>query len=67
MFPFPRRPRPLTVAAGKPLSRRRMLSFLVALAALAVPAIRHRIVVTDDDEFVMVNGWVLKKDDVTRA
>ena len=67
MFSFPRKSRSASAASGPPLSRRRMLSFLMALAALAIPAIRHRIVETDDEEFVMVNGWVLKKDDVTRS
>lgn len=48
-------------------SRRRMLSILVALAALAVPAIRHRIVADSDDDFIIVNGWVLKKDDLEKS
>jgi hypothetical protein len=63
---FPRKSLSPASFTGRMLSRRRMLSFLVGLAALAVPAVRHRIVETDEDAFVMVNGWVLKKDDVTR-
>lgn len=48
-------------------SRRRMLSMLVALAALAVPAIRHRIGADSDDDFIIVNGWILKKDDLEKS
>jgi hypothetical protein len=57
---------------SKPLTRRRLLLAGAALAALLpsfFPAVVRRAVAHDgirylDDEFVIVNGWVLKRDDL---
>lgn len=67
MLCFSRKTRQSGQALPTGPSRRRMLSILVALAALAVPAIRYRIVADSDDDFVIVNGWVLKKDDLKQS
>lgn len=64
---FPRRSDPSSLSRRKPFSRRRVLALVAALAAFAIPGMRYRVIADKDDDFVIVNGWVLRKDDVKRA
>lgn len=67
MLRFPRKSGPSHPSSRRLFSRRKVLSLVAALAALALPAIRYRVIADKDGDFVIVNGWVLRKDDVKRS
>lgn len=64
---FPRRSDPSGLSRRRLVSRRRVLSLVAALAAFALPALRYRVIADEDGDFVIVNGWVLRKDDLKRS
>jgi hypothetical protein len=67
MLPFPRKSEQSGPPARRLFSRRHALSLVAALAAFALPAIRYRVIADTDDDFVIVNGWVLRKADLKRS
>lgn len=66
MLSFPRKCDQFDPPVRRLFSRRRMLSLVAGLTAFALPAIRYRDIFGADDDFVIVNGWVLRKDDLKR-